>query len=295
MAIATAPADSRSQTPLAPVRSIPWRGIGKHAVLLSLSLWVLLPLAWVVLSSLKSRPDLTHRYIWPKNFADPLWARYQWIWQDFSLDNPFYRAFWNSVIVTSLTVVFTVVAATLAAYALTFLRTPGARIVIVMLVASLFFPTQVTSILGIFAIQDDLGLINQTWSLMLPYTAFSLAISIFVMRGVMQLVPREILDAARLDGAGSLRVLFGIVLPIVSTGLIVVVMLSFSLAWSEYALANILMNDTEQRTLPVFMGRGAGGPGGASMFLVALLPALIIMGYAQHRVYRDIHNRAIPG
>ena len=276
-------------------RKIPWSGIAKHSVLLLLCLWVLLPLAWVILSSLKSRPDLTHRYIWPKNFADPIWARYQWIWQDFSLDNPFYRAFWNSAIVTSLTVVFTVVAATLAAYALTFLDMPGARVVMVALVTSLFFPTQVTAILGIFKIQDDLGLINQTWSLMLPYTAFSLAISIFVMRGVMQLVPREILDAARLDGANSLRVLFEIVVPLVSTGIIVVVMLSFSLAWSEFALANILMNDTAQRTLPVFMGRGAGGPGGASLFIVALLPALIVMGFAQHRVYRDIRQRAIPG
>src|SRR5262245_16924219 len=91
-----------------PKRRIKWGTIGRHAYLIVLCLWVLLPLAWVVLLSLKSLPEATQRYIWPKEFVDPLYTHYQFIIEK---QRAVVTNFWNSVLVTSLTVVSSTITA----------------------------------------------------------------------------------------------------------------------------------------------------------------------------------------
>ncbi|MEZ4505136.1 MAG: carbohydrate ABC transporter permease [Thermomicrobiales bacterium] len=173
---------------------------------------MLLPLLWVVLLSFKTLQDGSQRYIWPQNgFIDPILTNYEFVLTKPRVVGPVWVNFKNSVLVTTLTVVAATVTSVLAGYALVHLKTPGARIITALLVASMFFPTQVTAIIGIFNIQKRLGLINETWSLMLPYTALSVAISIFIMRGVFQTVPKDLTDSAKIDGANSIRTLFGIV------------------------------------------------------------------------------------
>ncbi|MCA9860883.1 MAG: carbohydrate ABC transporter permease, partial [Thermomicrobiales bacterium] len=179
------------------------------------------------------------------------------------------------------------------------LRTPGSRILTALLVASMFFPTQVTAIVGIFSIQRRLGLINQTWSLMLPYTALSVAISIFIMRGVFQTVPKDLIDSAKIDGANSLRTLGGIVLPLVRNGIVVVIIVNFVAAWGEYLLALTLMNDLDKRTLPVFLGSASGGVGGllwprmAALYIIAIIPALITFAVAQRWYMKGLQEGAL--
>lgn len=269
--------------------------MAKHAVLLALCAWVLLPLVWVALHSMKLGPFKYYRHIWPVKFADPLWARYRWLWRDPSLDDPFFRSLTNSAVVTSLTVVSTTVAAVLAGYALTHMRTPGRRIVTVVLVASMFFPTQVTALTGIFQVHYRLGLVDRTWSLFFPYTAMLGAVCVFVMRGVFQTVPKEIVDSATLDGAGPLRTLLGVLLPMVLNGVIVVVILSFTMAWGEYLLAATLMNDRDTRTLAVELGQSGVGPGSAALLIIALMPGLIAFAIAQHWFMRGLQEGALKG
>ncbi|MGE3798298.1 MAG: carbohydrate ABC transporter permease, partial [Thermomicrobiales bacterium] len=182
------------------------RLIAKHSVLITLCLWVLAPLVWVVLHSVKDGPFRDYQHVWPRDFNDPLWANYQWLWQNVSLENSFYRSLMHSTVITGLTVAATTLAAVMGGYALSHLSTPGARVILAVLVASMFFPTQVTALTGIFQIQYRLGFIDRPWTLFFPYTAMMVAICIFVMRGVFQSVPKEIFDAARIDGAGSLRI-----------------------------------------------------------------------------------------
>jgi len=199
-------------------RRINWGTVGRHAVLMFFSLSVLLPLAWVIIRSIISLPDGTHNPIWPQNWADPWYQHYEWILKR----RPEIRTnFRNSVYVSLLTVVTTTITSVLAGYALVHLRTPFKRVLTAVLVASLFFPTRVTAITGIFEVQRQLGFINKTWTLVFPYTALNVAICIFIMRGVFETVSKEILDAARVDGAGSLRLLLGILLPIIKNGIVV--------------------------------------------------------------------------
>ena len=284
----------------APNKGFAWKAAGRHFFLIVMCLWVLLPLAWVVLLSFKTLQDGSHNWIWPRNgFISPVLTHYDYVLNNPRKVGPVWTLFRNSVMVTTLTVVAATVMSVLAGYALVHLRTPGARILTALLVASMFFPTQVTAIVGIFSVQKRLGLINHTWSLMLPYTALSVAISIFIMSGVFQTVPKDLIDSAKIDGANSLRTLGGIVLPLVRNGVVVVIIVNFVAAWGEYLLALTLMNDLDKRTLPVFLGSASGGVGGllwprmAALYIIAIVPALITFAVAQKWFMKGLQEGAL--
>ncbi|MGI8484368.1 MAG: carbohydrate ABC transporter permease [Thermomicrobiales bacterium] len=202
---ASSPNRLRSKEELAatyrPDHRVPTWTIIRHLVLICFCLIVIFPILWVILLSVKSLPDAYQNYIWPKKFD---FSHYSYAWEKIPTLRHNYM---NSILVTTATVIITTICATLAGYALVFLRTPGKSIVTALLVASLFFPTRVSAFIGIFQMQNQLGLINRAWGLIFPYTALSIAISVFVMRGVFQTVPKDLVDAGRIDGAGSLRML----------------------------------------------------------------------------------------
>jgi ABC-type glycerol-3-phosphate transport system permease component len=176
---------------------------------------------------------------------------------------------------------------------------PGKAIVVALLVASMFFPTRVTAIIAIFEIQRNLGLINVTWGLIFPYVALSLAISVFIMRGMFETVPTEIADAAKIDGAGPMRALLGIMLPMVRNGIVVVIIVNFVAAWGEYLLANTLMNDQSARTLPVVLATASGGMGAwiwprlAAVYVMAITPGLIAFAVAQRWYMKGLQEGAL--
>jgi ABC-type glycerol-3-phosphate transport system permease component len=270
--------------------------IARHAVLMFFSLAVILPLVWVVIRSFMSLPDGTQNNILPQNWVDPLFEHYDWILKR----RPEVRTnFNNSVLVAALTVTTTTITAVLAGYALVHLRTPFKRVITAVLVASLFFPTRVTAITGIFEVQDRLGFINKTWTLVFPYTALNVAVCIFIMRGVFETVSKEIVDAARVDGAGTFRTLIGIMLPMIKNGVVVVIIVSFVASWGEYLLALTLMNDADQRTLPVFIGGASGGVGVllwpriAALYIMAIIPGLIFFAIAQRWYTKGLQEGAL--
>ena len=241
-----------------PKRGIRWGLIFRHAILIGFCALVLLPLFWIILMSFKSVPDGVQRYIWPKNFIEPAFTHYKWVLEK---RPDVIQNFKNSVLVTIGTVILATITAVLAGYALVHLRTPGQKFIVWALVASTFFPVRVTALIGIYNVQDALGLINHTWGLMLPYTALSTAISIFIMRGVFETVPKDIVDSSRIDGANSFRALLGIMLPLVRNGIVVVIIVNFVAAWGEYLLAQTLMNDAANKTLPVFIANACRANG----------------------------------
>ncbi len=82
----------------------------------------------------------------------------------------------------------------------------------------MFFPTRVTALISIWQVQRSFGLYNVTWGLIMPYVTLGLALSIFLMKGIFESVPREIVDAARIDGAGTIELLTRIMIPLVRNG-----------------------------------------------------------------------------
>jgi len=297
MATQVAVSGSRARTELAPApvhgSTVKWGTVLRHVVLAIFALVIALPLIWVLLLSVKSLPDAYQNEIWPKTFDFSHYAyslhRIPTLPQNYA----------NSIIVTFGTVVITTVCAVLAGYAIVFLRVPGVALVLALLVASMFFPTRVTAVIIIFEIQKDLGLLNVPAGLIFPYVTLSLALSVFVMRGMFQIVPHEIYDAARIDGAGPLRMLLTILLPLVKNGIVVVIIVNFVTAWGEYLLAKTLNTNQSAQTLPVMLSMATGGMGAwvwprlAAVYIMAITPGLIAFGFAQRWYIKGLQEGAL--
>ncbi len=257
------------------------------------ALIIVLPIIWVLLMSVKSLPDAYQNEIWPKVFD---FTHYGY---SLSKIPTLPQNYMNSIVVTLGTVVVTTVCAVLAGYAMVFLRVPGIGIVFALLVASMFFPTRVTAVIAIFEIQKDLGLLNVPAGLIFPYVTLSLALSVFIMRGMFQTVPREIYDAATVDGAGRMRTLLTIMLPMVKNGIVVVIIVNFVTAWGEYLLAKTLNTNQSAQTLPVMLSMATGGMGAwvwprlAAVYVMAITPGLIAFAFAQRWYMKGLQEGAL--
>lgn len=255
-----------------------WGTILRHIVINFFLLTIILPLAWVLLLSIKSIPDAYKGRFWPEQFD---FSHYT-----YALTNipTLPQNMLNSIIVTTATVAITTICAVLAGYALTHLRLPGGGWLYALLVGSLFFPTRVVSLIAIFEIQRALDLINTVVGLILPYVTLNLALSVMIMRGMFEQISREIVDAARIDGSGAWHTLWAVLLPLVKNGIVVVIIVNFVTAWGEYLLAFTLTNDQEVRTMPVVLASALGGMGQwawpriAAVYVMGILPG--ILGFA---------------
>ena len=269
--------------------------IAKHAVLVFSCLIILFPIAWVFLLSIKSLPDAYTNRIWPRHFDFSHYA------EALSGIDTLRQNFTNSIIVTASTMLITTVVAILAGYALVHLRTPGRTFVLGIFVASMFVPTRVTGLVSIYQIQNDLGLINSTWGLILPYQTLALAVSVFIMRGVFETIPKELPESARIDGASSGTILLRIMLPLVRNGVIVVVITNFIAAWGEWLLANTLIDDQDRRTFPVVIAGAFGGmgqwqwPNIAAVYIVGIMPGLVLFALTQRWYMKGLQEGALKG
>src|SRR4029453_6396773 len=227
--------------------------IVRHAVINFFMLIILLPLAWVLMMSVKSLPDAMRGDFWPRRFD---FTHYSYVFERIATlpVNLF-----NSIYVTAGTVLFTTICAVLAGYALVHLRPRGSALVVVALLVSLYFPVRVVSIISIYETQNWLDLINSTSGLILPYVTLQLAISVLIMRSMFQLVPHEMIEAGKINGAGILLALWAIGLPMVRNGLVVIFIVNFVAAWGEYLLCLTLVDDEIRRTMPVVLAAAQGG------------------------------------
>lgn len=274
-------------------RRVRWAVVLRHAALVFFCLTILVPLLWVVLLSLRTVPDSYTGHLWPSHWD---FSNYSYALQNIQT---LPRNFLNSLLATGGTIVITTICATLAAYAMVMWPTRGLGIVFAVLLASMFFPTQITSIIGIWQIQRAIGLYNTTWGLIPPYVTLSLALSIFIMRGIFETIPRDLADAARIDGCGPWGMLLHVMLPLIRNGLIVVVIVTFVTAWGEYLLAVTLTADQDVRTLPVVLATAFGGMGAwawsriAAVYVMAIAPGLIGFAITQRWYMKGLQEGAL--
>jgi len=265
----------------------------QHAIIIFFCLIIILPIAWVMLLSIKSIPDAYTGDLWPKAFD---FSHYSYVFEKIPT---VITNFTNSIIVTAATVLFTTISAVLAGYALVHLGLPGRVFVVTLLVGTLFFPTRLVSLIGIFQIQIMVGLHNTLPGLILPYVTLGLAISILIMKGIFEQISHEIVDAAKIDGAGSFHILWTIMLPLIVNGLIVLIIINFVTAWGEYLLAVTLTNDQDVRTLPVVLATTFGGfgewayPRIAAVYIMAILPGLLAFIFFQRWYMKGLTEGAL--
>ncbi|MEU9336704.1 carbohydrate ABC transporter permease [Streptomyces sp. NPDC048290] len=280
MSAPTAPAPTPSVAPEAPARRRRPRRVRKPLLYVVASLGLLVmaaPFLWMALSAFKTREDLTA--------SPPVWLPTDWTLDNFSalldqLDMP--RYFVNSLIVAVLVTVCNLLFCSMLGYALAKLEFTGRSQVFGLVLAALMVPGNLL-ILPLYVLMNRLGLIDTYAGLVLPFAAG--AFGVFLMRQFMQSIPDELLEAARIDGAGEWYIFWRIVLPLVRPALATLTIFTFLGSWNNFVWPLIATNDPEKYTLPVALATFANDPnrtvaGGNGMLmagsLLVVLPVLLV-------------------
>ncbi|MEV0040420.1 carbohydrate ABC transporter permease [Streptomyces sp. NPDC050804] len=236
----------RPRSPIAPPQSFIWT---RRVVLTLLAAFALLPVYVMVSSSLKPLQDVSGKFQW---FPTNLTVRpYFDIWKTV----PLAKYFVNSLIVAGSATVLSVVIAVFAAYAVSRYRFRGKRVFTVTVLSTQMFPG-ILFLLPLFLIFVNIGnstgveLYGSRGGLILTYLTFSLPFSIWMLIGYFDSIPRELDEAAMVDGAGPIRALFQVVVPAAVPGIVAVAVYAFMTAWGEVLFASVMTNDTT-RTLAV--------------------------------------------
>ena len=205
----------------------------------------------------------------------------------------------NSLIVSVATVVLTVVISLLAGYGFSRYRFPMKNVFFILIIATLMIPFQ-SILTPLFIILAKLGLNNSLFGLTLVYVTLQLPFSVFMMRNAFDAVPKEIEEAARIDGAHDLKMLVLVLLPLVLPGVATVAIFAFLNAWNEFLAALVLLSSNEKYTLPVLMMAVRAGRLGAINWgavqagvAVMTIPCLIVFLLLQRYYMRGLMAGAV--
>ena len=253
------------------------------------------PVYWMVLTSFRRGVDIQKAT--PQFVPSPgTLANYRKVFKrDF-----FWTAVKNSLTVTLLVLVLSLFIAFLAAVAVSRFRFRGRRAFIVCILLVQMVPAEAL-IISLFRILDGWQLINTILGLTLTYLAFVLPFTIWTLRGFVANVPKELEEAAMIDGSSRFRAFMTITLPLVAPGLVATGIFAFIQAWNEFIFALVIMNRPENQTLPVWLqafNEGAKGTdwGGvmAGSTLMAI-PVVIFFLLIQRRVASGLTAGAVKG
>jgi ABC-type glycerol-3-phosphate transport system permease component len=266
----------------------------RHAGLVLVSLVVLLPLFWIAMSSFKPVAEL---YWVPTSLLprEPTLGWYAFVVTKMPALPGYYA---NSLIVSTVATVATVLIACLAGYAFARLEFPGREAIFWLLILSLFLPTNLTSLFALYELTDRLGLLDTQLGLILPYANSGTIVGMFLMRSVFMSVPSELEDAAHIDGASTFQVFVRIMLPLAAMGIVVVTILNFVNNWGEFLVARTLTYE-HARTLPVAIATlqpAAGEWNFANVTAAYMLmfgPAFVVLAVVQRWFMRGLTEGGI--
>lgn len=271
--------------------------IGKSILQMVLILWGLLqiyPLYWLILFSLKSNTEIfgTNVMGLPEN---PRWGNYVFAFVHGDVG----RYLFNSILVTTATIVFTTLFSLMASYALTRMRWKFRQSMSNMLALGLMIPIH-ASILPVMIIFKNLKILSTYWALIIPYVAFAIPISIMIYGGFMQSIATELEEAACIDGCNIYKLFFTIICPIMKPAIATAAIFNFLSSWNELMFATILISKSEYKTLTVGIQSLVGqystdwGPIGAGL-VIATMPIILIYVLMSKQVQKSLMAGAIKG
>ena len=212
----------------------------------------------------------------------------------------FWTAVRNSLMVTLLVLVAAVFVAFLAAVAVSRFNFRGRRAFIIAILVVQMVPAE-AMIISLFKVLDGWQLINTIIGLSLTYVAFVLPFTIWTLRGFVGNVPKELEEAAMVDGSSRLRAFMTITLPLVAPGLVAVSVFAFIQAWNEFIFALVVMNRPDKQTLPVWLqtfnegARGTDWGGVMAGSTLMAIPVVIFFVLVQRRVVTGLTAGAVKG
>ena len=266
-------------------------------IYIGLIIWMivnLFPVYWMFTFSLKSNPEIFGENVigLPK----------EWLWSNYSTalhTGNMGLYFMNSAIVAISTILITLIVALMATFALTRLIWKKRKTLNKFFMLGLTIPIH-ASIVPVYVTLSKLNMLNTYWALIIPYSAFSLAMAILVCTGFMNEIPRELDESACIDGCGVFGVFFRIIVPLMKPAVATVGIYTFLQCWNELMFANVFISKNAYRTLPVGVQALSGqyttewGPIGAALVL-ATFPTLFVYIFLSKKIQESFIAGAIKG
>ena len=265
-----------------------------YSLLGLLSVFCLLPYYWAVVTSLKIERDIFTAV--PELIPNPPTLKhYINLWGT----HDFVRVAFNSVIVATGTTAVCLLVGTFAGYALGRLKFPGSHQMLIVILCTQLVPGALL-VVPLYLIIASLGLLDTHGGLIFTYLSFSLGFSVYMLRGYFRTVPKNLEDAAMIDGCSRISAVFRVIIPLSSPGLAAVAIYTFILAWDEFMFANVLTDTTFARTLPVVLNMQIGeystewGMLMASSVVLAT-PVVVLFIFLQRWLVQGLTAGAIKG
>ncbi|MGF1512546.1 MAG: carbohydrate ABC transporter permease [Elainellaceae cyanobacterium] len=285
----------------APAKSNARSAVSLRTLLIAIAIFLLVvfslgPMLWQLLTSLKVNEDISavpNIYV-PSRYT---LSHYVELFQR----RPFLRYMLNSGFVAVVSTALCLALGAPAAYVLARLRLPGEQIILAGVLVVTLFP-YILLFLGLLEIIRVLGLGNNYLALIIPYTAINLPLTILVMRSFFQQLPKDLEDAAKVDGYGTVQMLLRIVLPMTLPALVTTGILAFIFAWNEFLFALTFITREQMKTIPV----AASQLGGASVFeipygplaaatVLGTLPLVLLVLFFQRKIIQGLTSGAVKG
>ena len=264
-----------------------------YLIAISVLLVIIVPLSFSVIGGFRSNAQLA---------ADPVGLPDPWVWTNYQralTDPSFYEWVKNSVLIALITTALVLPAASLAAFVIARYRFRGRELVFALFTLGLLFPVAV-AILPLFITLRQTGLLNSPLGIALPQAAFGLPLSIVILRPFFRSIPRDLEDAAAIDGCGPFRFYWSIMLPLSRPVLSTIAVLTIVGSWNAFLLPLLILIDPGQWTLPLGINNiSAQYVTDTAAILayttLAMIPALIFYFIAQRQIVSGLTAGGVKG
>lgn len=251
------------------------------------------PFVFMAITSFKDQFELLTKSLWALP-AEPSIENFRLV-----IENDLFVFVRNSVVVVSISTVLILIVSSMAAYVFSRFSFRFRSPLFALVVAGLIVPVHIT-LIPIFVLTHRIGLFDSIWGLIGPYVAFQVPVTVFILTGFMQSIPREIEEAARTDGAGPVRRFVQVVLPLSRPGLITVAIYNAVLLWNEFVFAFVLTTSRSNRTLPLaiwdFQGvYGQDTPVIMAVLVLTAMPLVVAYILLQEQMIKGIMAGALKG
>jgi multiple sugar transport system permease protein len=264
-----------------------------YALMILIAIIFMIPLIWMFSTSLKSRQEI---FAWPPQFlpAAPNWGNYAEAFATY----PLAQFMANTAFLIVVNMIGYMISVPIIAYGFARLRFPGKSVLFVLMLSTMMIPTQI-KLIPLYSMYSRLGMINTYWPLTLP-SFFGEAFFIFLMIQYMKTIPRDLDEAARIDGAGTWTILYRVILPLCKPALAVMIVFTFLWTWNEFLQPIIYLNDFNKYPISVglsfFRGRyGVEWNLLMSATLVSIMPVLILYFLAQRHLIGGLAAVGLKG
>ena len=260
-----------------------------YSILILLAILTFFPFAFMIITSLKSVPQFYHNF-W--GISTPIhWENYQEAWRAMR------HYIFNSVLVSGTTLVGVLCLGSITAYVFTRFDFKGRTVLYYGMLSILMVPAVLTLVPS-FMVAKQLGLLNTYWVLILPYTSGGQVFAIFLLRSFFETVPKDLFDAATIDGTSEPRVLWHIVLPLSKPILGVVAIMNLLGTWNEFMWPFVTLNDASKFNLPVGLltfGNQYGFQYGLRFagYIIAAIPLLLLFAFATKTFMKGMTSGAV--